>query len=200
MAFKLPPLPYEMNALEPHISSRTIEYHYGKHHKGYVDKLNELVRGKAEEQQTLEEIMRQNTGAVFNNAAQVWNHSFYWNCLSPSGGGSPQGALLEAIGKRFGGFDAFKVQFTHAATTLFGSGYVWLVKTRNGAMEIIQTKDADNPLKREDRPLLTLDVWEHAYYLDYQNLRPKYIESFWQIVHWEFAARQMVQRLEPAFA
>lgn len=191
MAFKLPKLPYAFDALEPHISKRTLEFHYGKHHKGYVDKLNELVRGKAEEKQTLEEIIRQTSGALFNNAAQVWNHSFFWNCLSPEGGGEPARALADALEKRFGGVDDFKAQFTQAAATLFGSGYVWLVRTKNGTLEIVQTKDAANPITRDDKPLLTLDVWEHAYYLDYQNVRANYIEAFWNLVNWEFAEKRL---------
>jgi superoxide dismutase, Fe-Mn family len=200
MAFKLPKLPYAFEALEPHISRRTLEFHYGKHHKGYVDKLNELVGGKSEEKQSLEDIMRHTSGAIFNNAAQVWNHHFYWKCLSPDGGGPPPSGLSDAFRKRFGGFDDFKAQFTQAAASLFGSGYVWLVLTKNGTLEIVQTKDAANPLTQDEKPLLTCDVWEHAYYLDYQNLRARYIEAFWDVVNWEFVDSLLNQKKQPTFA
>lgn len=184
----LPELPYAENALEPHISAETIQYHYGKHHATYVDKLNGLVAGTEFENAPLEEMIEKAKGAIFNNAAQVWNHSFYWNCLSPDGGGEPTGALGSAIKEFFGDFGAFTEQFSAAATSNFGSGWTWLVKTSDGALEIVNTDDAANPMTQGYVPLLTCDVWEHAYYIDYRNARPAYLEAFWKLVNWDFVA------------
>ncbi|MEM9242554.1 MAG: Fe-Mn family superoxide dismutase [Pseudomonadota bacterium] len=195
MSFKLPDLPYAKNALEPHISAETLDFHYGKHHKAYVDNLNKLVPGSAFEKKSLEEIITDNAskGAIFNNAAQIWNHSFYWQCLSPNGGGEPQGALAENIHKHFNSFAEFKQKFSATAAGTFGSGWAWLVKTENGSLEIVSTGNAGNPMTDAKKPLLTCDVWEHAYYIDYRNARPKYIEAFWNLVNWAFVARQFDQ-------
>lgn len=187
MPFVLPPLPYEMNALEPHISKETLEYHYGKHHQAYVTKLNELVAGTELEKKTLEEIIKtEKPGVIFNNAAQDWNHTFYWNCLSPTGGGEPTGKLLEAINKDFGDFKTFQDKFSKAAIATFGSGWAWLVRKPDGHLEIVTTGNAGTPLTTPDKALLTCDVWEHAYYIDYRNQRPKYVEEFWKLVNWDF--------------
>lgn len=191
MSFELPALPYEKNALEPHISAETLEYHYGKHHNTYVVNLNNLVKGSEFEGKSLEEIIKTSNGGVFNNAAQVWNHTFYWHCLSPQGGGEPQGELAAAIVKYFGSFAAFKEQFTDAAVKNFGAGWTWLVKKPDGALAIVNTSNAATPLTGEDKPLLTVDVWEHAYYIDYRNARPKYLENFWALVNWTFAAENL---------
>jgi Fe-Mn family superoxide dismutase len=189
MAFTLPPLPYEMNALEPHISKETLEYHYGKHHQTYVTNLNNLIAGTEFESASLEEIVRKSSGGLFNNAAQVWNHTFYWNCLSPNGGGQPEGALADAINAKWGSFDKFKEEFNKQAAGNFGSGWTWLVKKSDGSVDIVNTSNAATPLTTDDVPLLTCDVWEHAYYIDYRNARPKYLESFWNLVNWQFAAK-----------
>ena len=186
--YTLPELPYAENALEPHISAETIQYHYGKHHATYVDKLNGLVAGTEFDGASLEEMIEKASGAIFNNAAQVWNHSFYWNCLSPNGGGEPKGALGSAIKEFFGDFDAFTEQFGAAAVSNFGSGWTWLVETPQGVLEIVNTDDAENPMKQGYVPLLTCDVWEHAYYIDYRNARPAYLEAFWKLVNWDFVA------------
>ena len=192
MAFELPPLPYEQNALEPHISAETLEYHYGKHHKTYVDKLNGLVGGTDMENKSLEEVVKAAEGGVFNNAAQIWNHTFYWHCLSPNGGGAPSGKLGEAIDAAFGSFDKFKEEFTNSAVNNFGSGWTWLVQKGDGSGAIVNTSNAGTPLTDDSvTPLLTVDVWEHAYYIDYRNARPKYMEAFWNLVNWEFAASNM---------
>ncbi len=188
MAFELPALPYAKDALEPHISAETIEYHYGKHHQTYVNNLNNLVEGTDSANKSLEEIMLNSEGGLFNNAAQIWNHSFYWECLSPNGGGEPQGSLLEAINTTFGSFDEFKAQFTKCAITTFGSGWAWLVKNKKGELEIVSTSNADSPMCHNQKALLTCDVWEHAYYIDYRNARPKYMDAFWNLVNWEFVA------------
>ena len=188
MAFELPALPYAMDALAPHISAETLEYHYGKHHKAYVDNLNKLVAGTEFEGKSLEDIIRSASGGIFNNAAQVWNHSFYWNCLSPNGGGEPSGALADAIGKACGSFAEFKEKFSTSAVKTFGSGWAWLVKKADGSLAIVSTSNAGNPLTDGDQPLLTCDVWEHAYYIDYRNARPKYVEAFWNLVNWDFVA------------
>ena len=190
MAFTLPPLPYEMNALEPHISKETLEFHYGKHHQTYVTKLNKLIAGTEFESASLEEIIRKSSGGVFNNAAQVWNHTFYWNCMSPNGGGQPEGALAEkAINAKWGSFEQFKDEFNKQAAANFGSGWTWLVKKTDGTVDIVNTSNAHTPLTTDDVPLLTCDVWEHAYYIDYRNARPKYLEAFWNVVNWQFAAQ-----------
>jgi Fe-Mn family superoxide dismutase len=191
MAFELPPLPYAKDALAPHISAETIDFHYGKHHQAYVTNLNNLVKGTDMESKSLEEIIKSSTGGIFNNAAQVWNHTFYWNCLSPNGGGAPAGALADAINKAFGSFDAFKEKFTQSCVTNFGSGWTWLVKNKDGALEIVNTGNAGCPLTEGKKPLLTCDVWEHAYYIDYRNARPKYVETFWNLVNWNFVAGQL---------
>jgi len=184
MSFELPKLPYEINALEPYISKATLEYHYGKHHQAYVNNLNNLITGTEFENASLEEIVKKATGGIFNNGAQVWNHTFYWNCLKPNGGGLPSGKLLEAINNNFGSFEEFKQKFTNAAATLFGSGWAWLVKNSDGSLAIVQESNAGNPLRNGLTPLLTCDVWEHAYYLDQQNKRPDYINAFWSLVDW----------------
>jgi len=187
MTFELPALPYANDALAPHISVETIEYHYGKHHQTYVTNLNNLVPGTEFEGLTLEEIVKKSSGGIFNNAAQVWNHTFYWNSLSPNGGGEPTGALAEAIEKTFGSFEKFKEEFTKTAVTTFGSGWAWLVKNAEGNLELVSTSNAGTPLTAGQTPILTCDVWEHAYYIDFRNLRPKYLEAFWALVNWEFA-------------
>jgi len=194
----LPDLPYAKDALEPHISAETLEYHYGKHHATYVDKLNGLIPGTEFESASLEDIIKKASGGIFNNGAQVWNHTFYWNCLSPNGGGAPEGGLAEAIDEAFGGFDAFKEAFTNSAINNFGSGWTWLVKDGSGKLEIVNTSNAANPMTDGANPMtdgktpvLTCDVWEHAYYIDYRNARPKYLESFWNLVNWDFAAQNL---------
>jgi len=193
MKHELPELPFAETALQPHISAETLQYHHGKHHAKYVSTLNDLIPGTEFESQPLEQIIQKATGKVFNNAAQVWNHTFYWNCLSPEGGGQPEGPLAEAIDRQFGSFDQFKQQFTDAAATLFGSGWAWLVKTGDGKLEIRQGSNAETPLRDGGTPILTCDVWEHAYYIDYRNARPKYLEGFWNLVNWDFVARQFGQ-------
>jgi len=189
MAFELPALPYEKNALEPHISAETLEYHYGKHHQTYVTNLNNLTKGTEFENMALEDVIRKSSGGVFNNSAQVWNHSFYWNCLSPNGGGEPTGALADAINAAFGSFAEFKEKMSTSAATNFGSGWTWLVKNADGSVAIVNTSNAGTPLTTDQKPLLTVDVWEHAYYIDYRNARPKYLEAFWNLVNWEFVAQ-----------
>jgi len=187
MSFTLPELPYAKDALAPHISAETIEFHYGKHHQTYVDKLNGLVDGTELESQSLEDIVKSSEGGVFNNAAQVWNHTFYWNCLSPNGGGSPTGPVADAINAAFGSFDVFKEQFTNSAINNFGSGWTWLVKKADGSVAIVNTSNAATPLTDASvTPILTVDVWEHAYYVDYRNARPKYMDAFWALVNWDF--------------
>jgi len=188
MEHKLPVLPYPQNALEPLISAETLEYHYGKHHRAYVDNLNKLIPGTEYENMTLEDIIRKATGGIFNNGAQVWNHTFYWHCMSPNGGGEPEGELAEAIKKSFGSFAQFKEKFTTAATTLFGSGWAWLSMNPDGSLVVEQASNASNPLRDGRKPLLTCDVWEHAYYIDYRNVRAKYVEAFWKLVNWNFVA------------
>lgn len=189
MAHTLPELPYAKTALAPHISEETLEYHYGKHHAAYVSKLNDAVEGTEYADMSLEDIIKKApAGGLFNNAAQTFNHTFYWHSLSPNGGGNPSGALADAITRDFGSVESFKEQFTNAAATLFGSGWAWLVKNADGKLEIVQTKDAGCPLTDGKQPLLTCDVWEHAYYVDYRNARPKYIEAFWALVNWDHAA------------
>jgi Fe-Mn family superoxide dismutase len=189
MQHTLPELPYAMDALAPHISKETLEYHYGKHHAAYVTNLNNLVKGTEFESSSLEDIVKKSTGGVFNNAAQIWNHTFYWHCLSPNGGGAPSGKLADAINAKFGSFDAFKEAFTKSAIGNFGSSWTWLVKKTDGSVDIVNTSNAATPLTTQDKPLLTCDLWEHAYYIDYRNARPKYIETFWNLVNWEFASK-----------
>ncbi|MDP4641278.1 MAG: superoxide dismutase [Fe] [Pseudomonadales bacterium] len=187
----LPELPYARDALAPHISAETIEFHYGKHHATYVDKLNAALPGTAFENSTLEEIIQKASGPIFNNGAQVWNHTFYWHCLSPNGGGEPTGKLAEAINASFGDFATFKQKFSDSAVNNFGSGWTWLVKTASGGLEIVNTSNAANPLTGGQTPVMTCDVWEHAYYVDYRNARPKYLEAFWHLVNWEFISAQL---------
>lgn len=191
MPFTLPELPYAMDALAPHLSKETLEFHYGKHHQAYVTKLNSLTENKPEASKSLEELIKTSKGPIFNNAAQVWNHSFYWNCLKPQGGGTPEGALLKAINDSFGSFEEFKTLFTSMATGLFGSGWAWLVKDSDGSLGVEALSNAGNPLTNDQTPLLTCDVWEHAYYIDYRNARPKYLESFWNLINWDFVAKQL---------
>ncbi|ATN00727.1 MULTISPECIES: superoxide dismutase [Fe] [Proteus] len=186
MSFELPKLPYALDALEPHISKETLEYHYGKHHQTYVTNLNNLVKGTDLESKSLEEIIKSTDGGIFNNAAQVWNHTFYWNCLAPNAGGTPTGKIADAINKAFGSFEEFKKQFNDAAAKNFGSGWTWLVKKADGSVAIVNTSNAATPVSGADKPLLTVDVWEHAYYIDYRNARVKYLEEFWALVNWSF--------------
>ena len=188
MAFELPALPYAKDALLPHISAETLEYHHDKHHQTYVTNLNNLVAGTEFENASLEEVVVKSSGGVFNNAAQVWNHTFYWNCLTPNDTGAPTGALAEAIDATFGSFDKFKEEFTKCAVTTFGSGWGWLVKNADGSLALVSTSNAGCPLTSGQTPLLTCDVWEHAYYIDFRNLRPKYLEAFWALVNWDFVA------------
>ena len=191
MAHELPALPYEKNALEPHISAETLEFHYGKHHQTYVDKLNGMIGGTEFENASLEDTIMKSSGGVFNNAAQIWNHTFYWNCLSPNGGGEPTGALADAINSTFGSFAEFKEKFTTSAVNNFGSGWTWLVKNSDGSIEIANTSNAGTPMTDGKTALLTCDVWEHAYYIDYRNARPKYMEAFWSLVNWDFVAKNL---------
>jgi len=187
MAHELPDLPFEMNALEPHISEKTLSFHYGKHHAGYVGKLNAAIAGTELEGKTLEELIMSQSGGIFNNAAQIWNHTFYWNSMSPNGGGEPTGAIAGKIDETFGSFEEFKTAFTAAAGGHFGSGWAWLVMNSNGGLEIVDTHDAGNPLTDGLTPILTCDVWEHAYYIDRKNARPAYIAAWWELVNWDWA-------------
>ncbi len=196
MAFELPPLPYDYDALEPHISEETLRYHHDKHHAAYVNNLNNLVKGTPLEQMSLEEIIKVSGGPVFNNAAQIWNHTFYFNCLSPNGGGVPGGALLEAIDAKWGTFENFKKAFAANSISLFGSGWGWLVADKSGCLELIQTSNADTALLSGKTPLLTCDVWEHAYYIDTRNDRAKYLDAFWHVVNWSFVIQQFVKATE----
>jgi len=189
MTHTLPALPYAKDALQPHISAETLEFHYGKHHQAYVTNLNNLIPGTEFENMSLEDTIKKSSGGVFNNAAQIWNHTFYWHSLSPKGGGEPSGALGDAIKKQWGSFAAFKEAFTKAAVGTFGSGWAWLVKKADGSLDIVSTSNAATPLTTDAKALLTIDVWEHAYYIDYRNARPKYAEAFWNIANWEFAAK-----------
>lgn len=188
MPFTLPPLPYKEDALAPHLSAETLQYHYGKHHQAYVNNLNKLTEGKPEAAKSLDEIIMTASGGVFNNAAQVWNHTFYWSCMKPGGGGEPSGELAAAIKRDFGSFAKFREEFANAGATLFGSGWTWLVLD-NGKLKVVQTSNADLPMKHGQTALLTMDVWEHAYYIDYRNARPKYVDTFLNnLVNWDFAA------------
>ncbi len=192
MEHSLPPLPYAMDALAPHISKETLEFHYGKHHQTYVTNLNNLIKGGEFENATLEDIVKKSSGGVFNNAAQIWNHSFYWNSLKPKGGGAPTGPLATAIDKKWGSFEEFKKAFQASALGNFGSGWTWLVKKADGSVDLANTSNAATPLTSTDKPLLTCDVWEHAYYIDYRNARAKYLDAFWNLVNWDFAAKNFV--------
>ena len=188
MAFELPALPYAKDALAPHLSAETFDYHYSKHHQAYVTNLNNLVPGTAFEGKGLEEIVKTSSGGIYNNAAQVWNHTFFWNCMTPNGGGAPTGALADAINAKWGSFDEFKKAFQTSAVGNFGSGWTWLVKKADGSVDIVNTGAAGTPLTTADKALLTVDVWEHAYYIDYRNLRQKFVETFLdKLVNWGFA-------------
>ena len=189
MEHTLPPLPYAHDALAPHISKETLEFHHDKHHQTYVTNLNNLIKGTEHENKSLEEIVKSSSGGVFNNAAQVWNHTFYWECLGPNAGGAPAGALGDAINAKWGSFDKFKEEFTKTAVGTFGSGWAWLVKKADGSLDLVSTSNAATPLTTDAKPLLTCDVWEHAYYIDYRNARPKYVEAFWNVVNWDFAGK-----------
>ena len=189
MEHALPPLPFAKDALAPHMSAETLEFHYGKHHQAYVTNLNKLIPGTEFENMPLEEIVRKSSGGIFNNAAQIWNHTFFWHCLSPNGGGAPTGPLGAAIEKKWGTYDKFKEEFSKTAVGTFGSGWAWLVKKPDGSVDLASTSNAATPLTTDAKPLLTIDVWEHAYYIDYRNARPKFVEAFWNIVNWDFAAK-----------
>ncbi len=189
MEHTLPALPYAMDALAPTISKETLEFHYGKHHQAYATNLNNLIKGGEFENSSLEDIIKRSSGGVFNNAAQIWNHSFYWNSLSPKGGGAASGALAAAIEKKWGSFDAFKDAFTKSAIGNFGSSWTWLVKKPDGSVDIVNTSNAATPLTTTDKPLLTCDLWEHAYYIDFRNRRPDYLAGYWKLANWDFAAR-----------
>jgi superoxide dismutase, Fe-Mn family len=192
MAFTLPPLPYAKDALAPHISAETLEFHHGKHHNAYVTNLNKLLEGKPEASKSLEDIILASEGPVFNNAAQVWNHTFYWHSMKPNGGGQPTGDLADAIKRDFGSFEKFSEDFSNAAATQFGSGWAWLVLTKDKKLAVTKTPNADLPMKHGQKALLTIDVWEHAYYIDYRNLRPKYIETFLKsLANWDHALEQL---------
>ncbi|WP_224244061.1 superoxide dismutase [Hyalangium gracile] len=194
MPFTLPELPYKKDALAPHLSAETLEFHHGKHHAAYVTNLNKLLEGKPEAQRSLEEVILGSDGAVFNNAAQVWNHTFYWNCMKPAGGGRPTGELAEAITRDFGSFERFREEFVNAATTQFGSGWAWLVLEK-GKLAVTKTGNADLPLKHGQKALLTIDVWEHAYYVDFRNARPRYIDTFLEhLVNWDFVLQNLKGR------
>ncbi|WP_404297596.1 superoxide dismutase [Halomonas sp.] len=189
MAFELPALPYGTSALEPHLSAKTLEYHYGSHHQGYVNKLNELIDGTVDACKSLEEIIKSSSGTLFNQAAQVWNHTFYWHCLAPNGGGEPIGPLADAINAKFGSFDTFKEAFNAHAAANVGSGWTWLIKTEDGGVDIVNTRNADTPIAHDQITLMTIDVWEHAYYIDYRNERLKYLNSVWNVLNWDFVAQ-----------
>ena len=191
MAFTLPELPYKKDALAPHISAETLEYHHGKHHAAYVNNLNKLIEGKPEASLSLEEIIKSSEGGVFNNAAQIWNHTFYWSSMKPNGGGLPTGDLAQAITRDFGSFEKFSEEISNAAVTQFGSGWAWLV-VADGKLSVTKTPNADLPMKHGQTALLTIDVWEHAYYIDYRNARPKYVETFLKsLANWDFAAENL---------
>ena len=193
MAHTLPPLPYGLDELAPHISKETLEFHYGKHHQTYVTNLNNLIPGTEFETASLEDIVKKSSGGIFNNAAQIWNHTFYWHSLAPQskgGGSAPTGALADAINAKWGSFDKFKEELTKTAVGTFGSGWAWLVKNADGSLGLVSTSNAATPLTTDAKPLITVDVWEHAYYIDYRNVRPKYVEAFWNLVNWKFVAEQ----------
>ncbi|KTC64762.1 superoxide dismutase, iron (plasmid) [Legionella adelaidensis] len=191
MPFTLPKLPYDKSALAPHISEETLEYHYGKHHQAYVNNLNKLIVDTKFADMSLEEIIKESSGGIFNNAAQVWNHTFYWHCMDPKGGNEPTGKVADAINKAFGSFEKFKEQFNQTAISTFGSGWAWLVKDNNDQLKIISTSNAGTPMTENLRALLTCDVWEHAYYIDYRNARPEYVNAFWNVVNWDFVSENM---------
>jgi Fe-Mn family superoxide dismutase len=190
MQHQLPPLPYAIDALAPYVSKETLEFHYGKHHNAYVTNLNNLIKGTEFENSSLEDIIKKSTGGIFNNSAQVWNHTFFWSSMKPGGGGAPTGALAAAITKKWGSYDAFKEAFTKSAVGNFGSGWTWLVKKGDGSVDIVNTSNAATPLTTADKALITIDVWEHAYYIDYRNARPKFVETFLtSLANWDFGAK-----------
>lgn len=191
MEHKLPDLPYPKEALEPHISAETLDYHYGKHHQAYVTKLNELIKGTKFEKMSLEEIIKSADGPIFNNAAQHWNHTFFWSCLKPDAGGKPSGKIAELIDKKWGSFQKFQEEFSEKAEANFGSGWTWLIQSKDG-VEILNTSDAENPLNLGKKALFTLDVWEHAYYIDYRNERPAFVKAFWNVLNWDFVNKNLV--------
>eukprot|EP01114_Cavostelium_apophysatum_P017462 TRINITY_DN5192_c0_g1_i1.p8 TRINITY_DN5192_c0_g1~~TRINITY_DN5192_c0_g1_i1.p8 ORF type:complete len:193 (+),score=48.31 TRINITY_DN5192_c0_g1_i1:877-1455(+) len=191
MEHKLPALPYAKEALQPHISAETLEYHHGKHHQTYVTNLNNMIKGTEYENMSLEEIIQKSSGGVFNNSAQVWNHTFFWNCMTPNGGGAPTGKAADAISAKWGSFDKFKEEFNKSALGNFGSGWTWLVQKTDGSVDIVNTSNAGTPLTTSDKPLLTADVWEHAYYIDYRNARAKFLDAFWNVANWEFVNQNM---------
>lgn len=191
MAIELPALPYAIDALAPHISQETLEFHHGKHHATYVAKLNAAIPGTEFESKSLEDIIKTASGPVFNNAAQIWNHTFYWNCLSPNGGGEPTGALADAINNTFGSFAEFQTAFNDKAVNNFGSSWTWLVKNSDGSLEIVNTSNAGTPMTEGQTAILTVDLWEHAYYIDFRNARPAYLDAFWKLVNWDFAAANL---------
>lgn len=191
MAIELPALPYAIDALAPHISQETLEFHHGKHHATYVTKLNAAIPGTEFENMSLEDIIKKSSGPVFNNAAQIWNHTFYWNCLSPNGGGEPTGAVADAINKAFGSFAEFQAKFDDKAVNNFGSSWTWLVKNTDGSLEIVNTSNAGTPMTSGQTALLTVDLWEHAYYIDFRNARPAYLAAFWKLVNWDFVAKNL---------
>tara|TARA_R110001599_G_scaffold8097_4_gene38818 strand:+ start:1012 stop:1590 length:579 start_codon:yes stop_codon:yes gene_type:complete len=191
MAIELPALPYAIDALAPHISQETLEFHHGKHHATYVTKLNAAIPGTEFENMSLEDIIKKSSGPVFNNAAQIWNHTFYWNCLSPNGGGEPTGAVADAINKAFGSFADFQAKFDDKAVNNFGSSWTWLVKNADGSLEIVNTSNAGTPMTSSQTALLTVDLWEHAYYIDFRNARPAYLSAFWKLVNWDFVAKNL---------
>lgn len=196
MEHKLPDLPYAKDALQPHISAETLEFHHGKHHKAYVTKLNELIKGTEFENRSLEDIIVDApAGPIFNNAAQHWNHSFFWKCMGPGSGGTPEGKIAELITKKFGDFEKFKDEFSKLAVANFGSGWTWIVESADGGIEIMNTGNADNPLNHGRKALLTLDVWEHAYYIDYRNARPDFVKAFWNVVNWDFVNQNLEQNV-----
>ena len=191
MEHTLPPLPYAKDALQPHISAETLDFHHGKHHQTYVTNLNNMIKGTEFENLSLEEIIKKSSGGVFNNSAQIWNHTFFWSCMSPNGGGAPTGKTLDAINAKWGSVEKFKEEFNKAALGNFGSGWTWLVQKPDGTVDIVNTSGAGTPLTTEDKALLTADVWEHAYYIDYRNARAKFLEAFWNVANWEFANQNM---------
>lgn len=193
MTHELPKLPYAMDALQPYISKETLEYHYSKHHQAYVTNLNNLIKNTEFENMSLDDTILKSTGGIFNNAAQVWNHTFYWHCMTPNSSKQPSGKLAEAINKTFGSFDEFKKLFSQTAISTFGSGWGWLVKNADGSLEIISTSNAGTPMQQKKKALLTCDVWEHAYYIDYRNMRPTYVEKFWELVNWDFVAKNFTE-------
>jgi len=191
MEHTLPPLPYAKDALQPHMSAETLEYHYGKHHQAYVTNLNNLIKGTEFENLSLEEIIKKSQGGVFNNSAQVWNHTFFWNCMTPNGGGAPTGKVADLINAKWGSFDKFKEEFQKSAVGNFGSGWTWLVQKPDGSVDIVNTSNAATPLTTDNKALLTVDVWEHAYYIDYRNARPKFVEGWWNLVNWNFVNQNL---------